>query len=109
VNERATGTIQQCAEEDAAGLERMVGTDPHRPGSADARLVAEQIPVWAIVGHVTALASASTPGEITEATINAAAHDYDIPPVAVVAALRYYDRHRAAIDARLEANAAALS
>ena len=44
---------------DPAVLERMIGPDEHRPGPARARLRAEQIPVWAIIGHLHAVASAA--------------------------------------------------
>jgi hypothetical protein len=64
-------------------LRRMVGSDRHRPGPARARLLAEQIPVWAIIGHIEAIAETGDPGATC------------------------HDEHRQAIHALLEANAAA--
>jgi uncharacterized protein (DUF433 family) len=100
---------QRTADVDLDHLRRMVGPDPHRPGPARGRLVAEQIPVWAIVGYVGAVAGTTEPAAITGETIARVAKDYDIPYEAVQAALLYYEEHRCAIDALLEANAAVLS
>ena len=94
---------------DAVDLRRMVGPDIHRPEPARARLLAEQIPVWAIVGHVGAVASTTDLAALTDEVIARVAADYDVPLEAVEAALLYYDEHRGAIDALLEANAAALA
>ena len=87
----------------------MIGPDIHRPGPAHARLLAEQIPVWAIIGHVGALASTTDPAAITDQVIARVAADYDIPREAVLAALLCYQEYREAIDALLEANAAAIA
>ncbi len=83
--------------------------DPHRPGAARARLLVEQIPVWAIVGYAGAVGGTTEPADVTPETIDRVAHDHDISVEAVVAALRYYEQHRGAIDALLEANAAAVA
>ena len=90
-------------------LDAMVGPDPHRPGPARARLIAESIPVWAIIGHLGALARTAEPDMLSDEVIARAAADYDVPIEAVHAALRYYTQHRCAIGALLEANAAALT
>jgi len=89
-------------------LDSMVGPDRHRPGPARAHLIAEQVPVWAIVGHIGAVGGTTDPDAITAATVAQVAHDYDISDAAVDAALHYYRTHRGAIDALLAANAAAL-
>jgi uncharacterized protein (DUF433 family) len=97
---------EACAH--VAGLERMIGPDEHRPGPAHARLLAEHIPVWAIIGHLKAVASATDrPINANEVMAQVAA-EFDVSLDAVRAALLYYEQHRAAIDALLEANAAAL-
>jgi hypothetical protein len=101
--------VQSIANGDAADLVRMIGPDEHRPGPTRARLLAEQIPVWAIVGHVSAVLRASDPPASIDAVIARVAVDYDIAPTAVLAALLYYQEHREAIDALLEANAAAVA
>jgi uncharacterized protein (DUF433 family) len=89
-------------------LRRMVGPDRHRPGSSRGRLIAEQIPVWAIIGHIGALAGSLEPDAIDDEIIAEAAHDYDISVTAVRAALLYYREHQCAIDTLLEENAAVL-
>jgi uncharacterized protein (DUF433 family) len=93
----------------AVDLKRMVGPDPHRPGPARARLLVEQIPVWAIVGHVGAVTRTTDPVAITDEVIARVAADFDIRREAVQAALLYYQEHRGAIDALLQANAAAIT
>ncbi|MGH2615465.1 MAG: hypothetical protein ACRDJC_09520 [Thermomicrobiales bacterium] len=90
-------------------LRRMIGPDKHRPGLARARLVAEQIPVWAIIGYIGAVVGTTDPTAITNEAIAQVAADYDISHEAVQAALLYYGEHRAVIDALLEANEAALA
>jgi uncharacterized protein (DUF433 family) len=77
-------------------IDHYIELDPHRPGSGEARLKEYGVPVWALVGHMNAVH-----GQVAQV-----AEDYDLPYEAVEAALAYYDRHRAAIDARLQANAA---
>jgi hypothetical protein len=90
-------------------LRRMVGPDKHRPGPARYRLLEEQIPVWAIIGHLKAIAEATDQPYFTEEVISQATAEYDVRREAVIAALLYYEEHRGAIDALLEANAAALA
>jgi hypothetical protein len=86
----------------------MVGPDPHRPGPARARLLVEQVPIWAIIGQIGAVGGTTEPADVTAATVFEVAHDFDIPEVAVIAALRYYEQHRGAVDTLLAANAEAL-
>ena len=94
---------------DVVALERTIGPDVHRPGPARARLLAEQIPVWAIVGYVAALAGTTDTAGLTDDVLARVAADYAITPEAVAAAMLYYRKHRGAIDALLEANEAALA
>jgi uncharacterized protein (DUF433 family) len=100
---------QQTTNVGAVDLNRMVGMDPHRPGPARARLLVEQIPVWAIVGHVASVARTTDPVTVTGEVIARVAADFDIRSEAVEAALLYYQEHRGAIDALLQANAAAIT
>jgi uncharacterized protein (DUF433 family) len=100
---------QQITNAGADDLERTIGPDVHRPGPARARLRAEQIPVWAIIGQLQAVAGASDSSDVTDETIAQVAADYDVTIEAVFAALHYYRKHRGAVDALLEANAAALA
>jgi uncharacterized protein (DUF433 family) len=64
---------------------------------ADVRLRESGVPIWAIVGHWRAVDEDGA----------RVAQSYRIPREAVEAALAYYRRHAAVIDARLAANAAA--
>jgi hypothetical protein len=91
-----------------ADLEAMVGPDPHRPGPARWRLLVEQMPVWAVVGHLGAIAGTTDPDAIAPESIAEVARERDIPVAAVLAALHYYRGNRGAVDALLAANAAAL-
>lgn len=102
---RPTGAVVA----DPDHLRRMVGRDPHRPGLARGRLLAESVPVWAIIGYIGAIAGSTEPTAITDDVIADAAAAYDVSHEAVQAALLYYEEHRCAIDALLEANAAAFA
>lgn len=90
-------------------LRRMIELDERRPGPARARLIVEQIPVWAIVGYAGALAGTTESASMTDEVITRVAVAYAIRREAVQAALLYYGEHRRAIDALLEANVAALA
>ena len=81
--------------DDEALIERYVEPDPFHPGPGDVRLVDSGVSVWAVIGHL-----ASVAGDTAQA-----AADYEITPEEMAAALAYYRHHRAAIDARLSANA----
>ena len=66
-------------------------------GILKARVVPEEIHVWAIIGYLQAI-------DWNEAKT---ANDYDLPLEAVQAAVAFYKKHSAAIDAYLEMNALA--
>ena len=106
---KAVDQAQPDATLSATDLDRMVGPDPHRSGPARGRLLAEQVPVWALIGDLGALAGTTEPSAFSDAVVAEVACGFDISIEAVQAALRYYARHRGAIDALLEANAAALA
>jgi uncharacterized protein (DUF433 family) len=76
-------------------IRRYIVPDADRPRPDAARLKDSGTHVWAIIGHWYAV------GQQAEYV----ADDYGIPQEAVEAALAYYDRHRALIDARLRMNA----
>jgi uncharacterized protein (DUF433 family) len=76
--------------------EEWIEPNPQRPGAADMRLKEYGVPVWALIGHL----------EVVNGDITLVARDYDIPGEAVDAALAYYNRHKAVIDARIAANSA---
>ncbi len=73
---------------------RYIELNPHRPGLDEARLKDFGVAVWALVGHLPAV----------DGNIAQVAHNYGVPLEAVEAAMAYYDRHRAIIDARITAN-----
>lgn len=75
-------------------IDQYIEANPSRPGADEVVLVEHGIPVWALIGAITL--AGSTPDEV--------AADNEIPRAAVDAAMRYYKRHRAVIDARIAAN-----
>lgn len=81
---------------ETALIARHIVEDPYRPGAAEVRLAGSGVSVWAIIGYLPAV----------DGDIERAAHDYDIEPDAVRAAIVWYRRHKSAIDERLAANAA---
>ena len=76
-------------------IKRYIEPDADRPRPDEARLKDTGTHVWAIIGHWYAV------GRETAWV----AEDYGIPQEAVEAALAYYGRHQALIDARLRLNA----
>ena len=74
-------------------IDRYIEINPHKPWLAEARLKDYGVAVRALVGHLPAAGD-----------VDRVAADYAIPPAAVEAALAYYRRHQALIDARLDAN-----
>lgn len=70
--------------------------DPMRPGFGEYRLKDRGVPIWAIIGSLTE--DADNVDDVAEA--------YGLPREAVEAALAFYRRHHAAIDARLAQNIA---
>ncbi len=76
-------------------IERHIEMNPHKPWLAEARLKDYGIAVWALAGYLPTVGN----------DVARVAADYEIPHEAVEAALVYYRRHQALIDARLAANA----
>ena len=77
-------------------IDRHIAPHPHRPGVDNAWLPRYGYSVWIIVDALIA-------AEFDEARV---ARAYQIPKEAVQAVAAYYGRHRDAIDARINANAA---
>lgn len=75
-------------------IARYIEENPWHPGPADVRLAESGVPVWALAGQH--LAAAGDAAQL--------AADFAVPCEAVEAALAYYRRHRAVIDARLALN-----
>lgn len=77
-------------------IARWIEPHPWRGDVAEARLKEIGISVWALIGYL----------RMVDGDPARVAADYRIPEEAVTAAVAYYQQHRAAIDARLAANAA---
>jgi len=82
--------------EPEALIEHYVEPNPHHAGPADVRLREYCVPVWALIGYWKA----------AEGDVERVAADYRLPREAVEAAIAYYKRNKAVIDARIAANAA---
>jgi uncharacterized protein (DUF433 family) len=92
-----------------ADLLAMVKQDPLRSGRMYGRLRDFEIPVWGIVQHLMAEYDLADPLTASETVIAQAAADYEIPPIAVRAALAYYKENRSFIDAKIDSNLAGTS
>jgi len=89
--------INRTAQEKADLIAEYIEPDPHHPGLYNAWLNPYGVSVWIIVSRFQA---------VNGGDLDLAAEDYDIPREAVEAALAYYEEHKAAIDARIEAQRA---
>lgn len=69
----------------------IVEQDPARSGRHNARLAGYGTHVWAVIAYLQGV-----DGDVLET-----ARAYDVPEDVVRAAIRYYDDHRALIDAHL--------
>jgi uncharacterized protein (DUF433 family) len=98
---RPVTTEQQAAQaerEEGALIERHVAPDPAGRGAPYARLTESGAPVWALVAYHQGDAGGD---------VRLVAEGYGASVEAVRAALAYYRRHRAEIDAWLLLNRAA--
>jgi hypothetical protein len=89
-----------------ADLLAMVKQDPQRPGRTYGRLKEYEVPVWGIIQHMIAEYDLPDPLVASDNLVERTAADYELPPVAVRAALAYYRHNRNFIDAKIESNAA---
>lgn len=90
----ATNGSRTLRAEDDALIARYVEADQLALGPSEAQIVDHGVAVWALIAH---LAAANN-----DKIRTAAAYDLDVD--AVEAAVRYYCRHRALIDARILLN-----
>jgi uncharacterized protein (DUF433 family) len=86
-------TPRTPAEEEAL-IARFVEPGPLDLGPSEAQLVERGVSVWALINYLHAVGN-----DIAEA-----AAGYDLVPEAVEAAIRYYRRHQALIDAKILLN-----
>jgi len=103
-------TLAELAGVSEAELEAMVGPDPLRPSRSRWRLYAKdnEMPIWAVIGHLGAIAGTTDLERIDRAAIEQLAEERDISVAEVAAALHYYQQNRCLIDDLLEANEAAV-
>jgi uncharacterized protein (DUF433 family) len=86
-------TPRTPAEEEAL-IARYIEPDPLDLGPSEAQLVERGVSVWALVNYLHAM----------DNNIAEAAAGYDLLPEAVEAAILYYRRHQALIDAKILLN-----
>jgi uncharacterized protein (DUF433 family) len=89
--------INRTAQEKANLIAKYIEPDPNHPGLYNAWLNPYGISVWVIVSRFET---------VNGGDLDLAAEEYAIPREAVEAALAYYEEHKAAIDARIEAQRA---
>ena len=86
--------MDEAAEQ--ALIDRYIAVDPDDPAPHEARLKDSGTPIWALIGY----------WEGAGRDMTRVATDYDVPLEAVQAAVAYYHRHQAPIDAKLLLGAA---
>jgi hypothetical protein len=77
-------------------IEKYIKQDRYHPDVADARVMPEGVPVWALIGYLPVVGGHH----------HKVATAYRISDEAMDAAVAYYRQHQCEIDARIEANAA---
>jgi len=80
--------------DDDALIARYIEPHPFNLGPSEARIADHGAPVWMLIAY----------HEGTGSDISSTAADYGLDPDAMEAAIRYYCRHRALIDARILLN-----
>lgn len=114
----AATVMTEKHEDDELLIRAWIQPDPHRPGTADARIEPYGVSVWAVIGYLLATAQFKVTGtatpekrpplreleEILPNLIESVALDYEIPIEAVAAALAYFRRYPRAILARIALN-----
>lgn len=75
-------------------LDMHIEPHPHKGDPAEARLRETGAPVWAIIGHLSAVSG----------DLNQVARDYEVDLDAVIAAVLFYQDHKNLIDWRLRQN-----
>jgi len=81
-------------DEDRAALDRLIDPGPPSSGRDEARLAGYGMPVWVIIAYLQG----------PDGGVARTASAFHVPESAVRAAIHYYDKHRAVIDARIVLN-----
>ncbi len=77
-------------------ISRWIEPSPHKPGPAEAWVLPYHVSVWALIAQL----------ELDGWDLPGVADWYELPVEAVEAAVAYYERHRAEVDARIARNRA---
>lgn len=75
-------------------IDKYIEPHPAKPGFSNSRVNVRGVPVWALIGWLA--------DDYSNA--KQVAKDYAIPYEAMEAAIAFYERHKAVIDARLMLN-----
>jgi uncharacterized protein (DUF433 family) len=75
---------------------RWIEPNPHKPRPAEAWVLPRHVSVWAVIRQL----------ELDAWKVKCVAEGFELPVEAVEAAIRYYRRHRADVDARIIRNRA---
>ena len=87
-------TVRQRRPKNEERFVRYIEENPFKPGIANARLVESGMAIWAFAGALEAAENDSV----------RLAHDYELSPEQVEAAIAYYQRYKEIIDDRRVAN-----
>jgi uncharacterized protein (DUF433 family) len=90
-----TGTAP-IANDDPATLDRLIDPGPPFSRRDEARLAGYGTPVWAVIAYLQG----------PDGGVARTASAFHVPEISVRAAIAYYDKHRAVIDARIVLNSA---
>ncbi len=72
-----------------AAVDELIEQDPHKPGRHQARFVETGTHLWVVLGGLRR----------TNGDVAVTAREWGLSEYAVLAAIRYYERHRALFDA----------
>lgn len=86
-------TIDKAEQEKSELIARYIERNPNKPAVYDARLNPYGVSIWAIASHFET---------VNGSDLDRAAAEYGVPREAIEAALAFYERYKAAIDAKIE-------
>jgi uncharacterized protein (DUF433 family) len=77
-------------------IARWIQENPNKPGIANAGILGSRLGVWVLIEQL----------QLDDWNLADVAESYELPTEAVEAAVAYYERHQAEIDARIVRNRA---